>query len=95
MDNGRYRGIKEIERCRATRTQTNPSLEGMPLLQRGQRLSVQPVLEHLQLFVKWAESIQNRFRGKFVTYSIIAKCPETGQYGVGIQSHFYGAGNAC
>ena len=30
-----------------------------------------------------------------MTYSIIAKCPETGQYGVGIQSHFYGAGNAC
>lgn len=30
-----------------------------------------------------------------MTYSIIAKCPETGHYGVGIQSHFYGAGNAC
>jgi len=30
-----------------------------------------------------------------MTYSIIAKCPETGQFGVGIQSHFYGAGNAC
>ncbi|MEK9909552.1 MAG: DUF1028 domain-containing protein [Candidatus Thalassarchaeaceae archaeon] len=30
-----------------------------------------------------------------MTYSIIAKCPETGQYGVGIQSHFYGAGSAC
>ncbi|MAC96905.1 MAG: Zn-dependent protease [Euryarchaeota archaeon] len=30
-----------------------------------------------------------------MTYSIIAKCPETGQYGVGIQSHFYGSGNAC
>ena len=30
-----------------------------------------------------------------MTYSIIAKCPETGQYAVGIQSHFYGAGNAC
>ena len=30
-----------------------------------------------------------------MTYSIIAKCSETGQYGVGIQSHFYAAGNAC
>ena len=30
-----------------------------------------------------------------MTYSIIAKCSETGQYGVGIQSHFYGAGGAC
>ena len=30
-----------------------------------------------------------------MTYSIIAKCPETGHFGVGIQSHFYGAGNAC
>ena len=30
-----------------------------------------------------------------MTYSIIAKCPETGQYGVGIQSHFYASGNAC
>ena len=30
-----------------------------------------------------------------MTYSIIAKCPVTGQYGVGIQSHFYAAGNAC
>ena len=30
-----------------------------------------------------------------MTYSIIAKCPETGHYGVGIQSHFYGAGKAC
>lgn len=30
-----------------------------------------------------------------MTYSIIAKCPETGQYGVGIQSHFFGAGSAC
>ena len=30
-----------------------------------------------------------------MTYSIIAKCSETGQYGIGIQSHFYAAGNAC
>ena len=30
-----------------------------------------------------------------MTYSIIAKCSVTGQYGVGIQSHFYAAGNAC
>ena len=30
-----------------------------------------------------------------MTYSIIAKCSDTGQFGVGIQSHFYAAGNAC
>ncbi len=30
-----------------------------------------------------------------MTYSIIAKCSDTGQYGVGIQSHFYAAGGAC
>jgi len=30
-----------------------------------------------------------------MTYSIIAKCSVTGQYGVAIQSHFYAAGNAC
>ena len=30
-----------------------------------------------------------------MTYSIIAKCSDTGQFGVGIQSHFYAAGGAC
>ena len=30
-----------------------------------------------------------------MTYSIVAKCSITGQYGVGIQSHFFAAGNAC
>ena len=30
-----------------------------------------------------------------MTYSIVAKCLTTGQYGVAIQSHFFAAGNAC
>lgn len=30
-----------------------------------------------------------------MTYSIVAKCSATGQYGVAIQSHFFAAGNAC
>ena len=35
--------IKEIEAVGLPELRANPSLEGMPLLQRGQRLSVQPV----------------------------------------------------
>ena len=30
-----------------------------------------------------------------MTYSIVAKCSATGQYGVAIQSHFFATGNAC
>ena len=30
-----------------------------------------------------------------MTYSIVAKCSATGQYGVAIQSHFFAVGNAC
>ena len=30
-----------------------------------------------------------------MTYSIIAKCSDTGEFGVGILSHFYAAGGAC
>ena len=30
-----------------------------------------------------------------MTYSIVAKCSATGQYGVAIQSHFFASGNAC
>ena len=35
--------IKEMEAVGLPELRANPSLEGMPLLQRGQRLSVQPV----------------------------------------------------
>ena len=27
-----------------------------------------------------------------VTYSIVARCPDTGQLGVAVQSHFFGTG---
>ncbi len=35
------------------------------------------------------------YSGVFVTYSIVAKCKQTGQFGVGIQSHFFASGDAC
>ena len=42
--------IKEIESVGLPDLRANPSLEGMPLLQRGQRLSVQPVsAEHFAI----------------------------------------------
>ena len=42
--------IKEIEAVGLPQLRANPSLEGMPLLQRGQRLSVQPVsAEHFAM----------------------------------------------
>jgi len=30
-----------------------------------------------------------------VTYSIVARCPESGQFGVAVQSHWFGAGVVC
>src|SRR5687767_7715733 len=32
-------------------------------------------------------------RGASVTYSIVARDPETGEFGVGAQSHFFGVGS--
>ena len=44
----------------------NASLEGMPLLARGQRLSVQPVDDvYFYEFVPWAASILTRFDSRF------------------------------
>ena len=37
--------VSELEPITLPELRTNPSLEGMPLLRRGQRLSVQPVSE--------------------------------------------------
>ena len=42
--------ISEMESVGLPELRANPSLEGMPLLQRGQRLSVQPVsAEHFAI----------------------------------------------
>ena len=45
--------IKEMDPVGLPELKANPSLEGMPLLQRGQRLSVQPVsAEHFAIVCK-------------------------------------------
>ena len=45
--------IIEMEAVGLPDLKANPSLEGMPLLQRGQRLSVQPVsIEHFAIVCK-------------------------------------------
>ena len=45
--------IREIDAVGLPELKANPSLEGMPLLQRGQRLSVQPVSqEHFAIVCK-------------------------------------------
>ena len=45
--------IKEMESVGLPELKANPSLDGMPLLQRGQRLSVQPVsAEHFAIVCK-------------------------------------------
>ncbi len=36
-----------------------------------------------------------RILGDYVTYSIVARCPETGQIGVAVQSHWFAAGIVC
>ena len=30
-----------------------------------------------------------------MTYSIIAKCPHTGNFGIGVQSHWFASGVVC
>ena len=48
--------IKGMQPVGLPELRANPSLEGMPLLQRGQRLSVQPVsAEHFAIVCKWAD----------------------------------------
>ena len=49
----------------------------------------------MQLFARWEDWTHLIFSGVLVTYSIVAKCKDTGQFGVGIQSHFFASGDAC
>ena len=52
--------IKEMESVGLPELKANPSLDGMPLLQRGQRLSVQPVsAEHFAIVCKMGGLDQN------------------------------------
>jgi len=45
--------IESLQNVTLPDMRTNPALEGMPLLQKGQRLSVQPVsLEHFEIVCK-------------------------------------------
>lgn len=45
--------------------------------------------------MQWAESTLPISRGLILTYSIVARCQETGQLGVAVQSHWFASGIVC